>query len=71
MTTSTLPTVVVLATGGTIVSSGASATQMTGYSITNFSVEMLTAAVPALQEIATIECHQVANIDSSSMTSRV
>lgn len=71
MTTSTLPTVVVLATGGTIVSSGASATQMTGYSITNFSVEMLTAAVPALQEIANIECRQVANIDSSSMTSRV
>lgn len=68
---SELPKVVVLATGGTIVSSGASATQMTGYSITNFTVEMLTNAVPALKDIAQVECRQVANIDSSSMTSAV
>lgn len=69
--TTTLPTIVVLATGGTIVSSGASPTQMTGYSISDFTVEKLMAAVPALAEIARIECVQVANIDSSSMTSAV
>ena len=33
--------VVILATGGTIVSSGASATQMTGYSIQGLGVEDL------------------------------
>lgn len=66
-----LPTVVVLATGGTIVSSGASPTQMTGYSITDFNAEKLTEAVPVLKTIADIKVEQVANIDSSSMTSSV
>ena len=66
-----LPKVVLFATGGTIVSSGASATQMTGYSLQGFRVEDLIAAVPALAETAEIEAHQISNIDSSSMTSAV
>lgn len=65
------PKVVIFATGGTIVSSGASATQMTGYSIQGLKVEDLLGAVPMLTDVADVEAHQVANIDSSSMTSAV
>ena len=63
--------VVILATGGTIVSSGASATQMTGYSIQGLGVEDLLSAVPMLADVADVEAAQVSNIDSSSMTSEV
>lgn len=63
--------VVILATGGTIVSSGASATQMTGYSIQGLNVNDLLAAVPMLSDVADVEASQVSNIDSSSMTSAV
>lgn len=65
------PNVALFATGGTIVSSGESATQMTGYSIKDFRVDDLLKAVPALDEVANLDVTQVANIDSSSMTSRV
>ncbi len=63
--------VVILATGGTIVSSGASATQMTGYSIQGLGVDDLLSAVPMLADAARVEAAQVSNIDSSSMTSKV
>ena len=63
--------VVILATGGTIVSSGASATQMTGYSIQGLGVEDLLSAVPMLADVADVEAAPVSNIDSSSMTSEV
>lgn len=63
--------VVILATGGTIVSSGASATQMTGYSIQGLGVADLLSAVPMLADVAQVEAAQVSNIDSSSMTSKV
>ena len=63
--------VVILATGGTIVSSGASATQMTGYSIQGLGVEDLLSAVPMLADVADVEAARVSNIDSSSMTSEV
>ena len=65
------PKVVIFATGGTIVSSGASATQMTGYSIQGLKVEDVLSAVPMLTDVADVEAHQVTNIDSSSMTSAV
>ena len=63
--------VVILATGGTIVSSGASATQMTGYSIQGLGVEDLLSAVPMLADVADVEAARISNIDSSSMTSEV
>lgn len=65
------PRIALLATGGTIVSSGRTPNQMTGYGIENFRVSDLIAAVPGLEELADIEVEQVANIDSSSMTYRV
>lgn len=66
-----LPKIVVLATGGTIVSSGASAVQVTGYSIDKVRVDDILATVPALSDIARIEAEQISNIDSGSMTSAV
>ena len=59
------PNVALFATGGTIVSSGESATQMTGYSIKDFRVDDLLKAVPALEDVARLEVRQIANIDSS------
>ena len=65
------PKICIFATGGTIVSSGASATQMTGYSIQGLTVTDLLGAVPSLSDVADVEAAQIANIDSSSMTSAV
>lgn len=58
-----LPKVRLLTCGGTIVSSGESASQMTGYRLKDFSVDALLAAVPGLADVA--------RIDSMSMTSAV
>ncbi len=66
-----LPHIVVLTTGGTIVSSGASATQMTGYSLQGVTVDELLRGVPGLADVARVSVEAVANIDSSSMTSAV
>ena len=49
-----LPRLVVLTTGGTIVSSGDSATQMTGYSIRGVTVDKLLKGVPELDQLATL-----------------
>lgn len=68
---SQLPKVVIFATGGTIVSSGASAQQVTGYSIDKVKVSDLVDAVPALKDVARVSVEQISNIDSSSMTSSV
>ena len=53
---------------GTIVSSGDDPLMLTGYRIKGLNVETLLCAVPELQYFARIEAHQIANIDSSSMT---
>lgn len=66
-----LPKIVILGTGGTIVSSGADPLTLTGYSIQGLNVTSLLSAVPELERFARIEARQVANIDSSSMTSRI
>ena len=63
-----LPKIVILGTGGTIVSSGDDPLMLTGYRIKGLNVETLLCAVPELQYFARIEAHQIANIDSSSMT---
>ena len=65
------PKIVVLSTGGTIVSSGASETQLTGYSIKGLSVEDVIAAVPSLSSVADIDTHSVCNIPSSCITSQI
>lgn len=65
------PKVVILATGGTIVSSGDSAAQMTGYSIRGLTVGDVIRAVPCLEDIADIEARTVCSIPSSSITSKI
>lgn len=65
------PRILILTTGGTIVSSGTSSMQTTGYEITDFTVEKLVASVPGIEEIAELSIKAVSNIDSSCMTSLV
>ena len=69
--TKQLPKVRLLTCGGTIVSSGESASQMTGYRLKDFSVDALLAAVPGLSAVARLDVKEVARIDSMSMTSAV
>ena len=63
---STPGTVVVLATGGTIAGTAASATQHTGYQAGVLAAADLLAAVPALQGLP-LEAHTLAQLDSCDM----
>lgn len=65
------PTIVVVSTGGTIVSSGNSETQLTGYSIKDLKVEDLLASVPSLKQIADIRLHPFCNIPSSCINEEI
>lgn len=65
------PKILILTTGGTIVSSGASSLQMTGYEITDFTVEKLVESVPGIEDVADLSIKAVSNIDSSCMTSLI
>ena len=64
-----LPQIKILATGGTIAGSAASAGQLTGYTAGSLGVESLIDAVPQLREIASVSGEQLANIDSCNLTS--
>ena len=65
------PHIAIVSTGGTIVSSGASDTQMTGYSIQGLKVDDLIVAVPSLDKIAKITVHPVCNIPSSCINEAI
>lgn len=65
------PKIVLLGTGGTIVSSGSSETQMTGYSIQDVQVNDIVRAVPSLKEVAELECISVCNIPSSCINASI
>ncbi|HEX8215217.1 MAG TPA: type II asparaginase [Allosphingosinicella sp.] len=62
-----LPNIAILATGGTIASTAASPTQLTGYRVTA-GIESLIAAIPGLAEIANISGEQIANVGSGNIT---
>ena len=64
------PTIVVLATGGTIAGAAASDVQAR-YTSGQVGVEQLLAAVPQVKEIATLRGEQVANIGSQDMNDEV
>ena len=69
-TNQALPTVVVLATGGTI--AGAAATDVqAGYTSGKVGVEQLIAAVPQAKKIATLRGEQISNIGSQDMSDEV
>jgi L-asparaginase len=60
-------TVVILGTGGTIAGTAASAIDNLGYSAASLGVDALVAAVPPLAGVS-IECAQVAQLDSKDMS---
>ena len=65
-----LPTIAVLATGGTI--AGAAATDVqAGYTSGQVGVEQLIAAVPQARKLATLKGEQIANIGSQDMNDEV
>ena len=66
----TVRTVAVLATGGTIAGTAASATDNIGYSAAQLGVAQLVAAVPALREVP-LDTEQVAQLDSKDMAFEV
>ena len=65
-----LPTVYVLATGGTIAGAAGSNVQA-GYSSGQVGVEQLIAAVPEAKKVATLKGEQISNIGSQDMNDEV
>jgi L-asparaginase/glutamin-(asparagin-)ase len=66
--TAKLPSVVILATGGTIAGTGATSTTTVGYTAAKVGVESLIKAVPELSKVANVTGEQVFQIASESMT---
>lgn len=67
---SELPTIALLATGGTIASTAAASTAMSGYALSQ-SVDDLLAAVPDITTLAHIRARQVLNVDSRAMSGKM
>jgi L-asparaginase len=63
-----LPTVWILATGGTIAGQGSSSTDLSNYKPGSISGEQLVKAVPQIATIAEIKVEQIANVGSSDLT---
>jgi L-asparaginase type II len=63
-----LANVMILATGGTIAGTGATATTTVGYTAAKVGVEQLIEAVPDLKKVANVKGEQVFQIASESMT---
>ena len=63
--------VILMSTGGTIVSSGESATQTTGYRLGELSINALLDQLPDLKDKIELEQEAVSHVDSSSMTSEI
>jgi L-asparaginase len=63
-----LPRIAVLATGGTIAGSAASAINTSGYQSGVVGVDRLLEAVPALSGVARVQAEQIASVDSKDMT---
>jgi len=69
-TNAALPTIVVLATGGTI--AGAAATDVqAGYTSGQVGVDQLLAAVPQTKKLANLKGEQISNIGSQDMNDEV
>lgn len=63
-----LPTIKILATGGTIAGTAAENTTLTGYKAGDLTIQTLINAVPAIKEVAEVSGEQLANIDSKDLT---
>lgn len=62
-----LPTIVILATGGTIAGVGASGTQAS-YTSGAVGIDTMVAAVPGIRDLANIKGEQISNVGSQDMT---
>jgi L-asparaginase len=62
-----LPTVMILATGGTIAGVAASGTQM-AYTSGAVTIDAMLAAVPSIKEIANVKGEQISSVGSQDMT---
>lgn len=67
----TTPTIVVLATGGTIAGAASSSDVQAGYASGQLGVEQLLAAVPQAGKLATLRGEQISNIGSQDMNDEV
>jgi L-asparaginase len=67
-TSTSLPRIAVLATGGTIAGQAGDASNTTGYTAGVVGVDKLLDAVPALASVARIHAEQIASIDSKDMS---
>lgn len=65
---STLPTVWVLSTGGTIAGQGASSTDFSQYRSGAILGQQLVAGVPEIAKVASVKVEQVVNVSSSDIT---
>ena len=65
----TRPRIVVVATGGTIASQGATPTQTVGYARASLGADALIAAVPALSSVADVRGEQLFQVLSGHLTS--
>ncbi len=63
-----LPSIVILATGGTIAGSADSATNFTNYQAGTLSAQDLIDAVPSIVDLAHVRSEQIANVPSESFT---
>ena len=62
-----LPTIVILATGGTIAGTAATGTQA-GYTSGAVTIDAMLAAVPGITNLANVKGEQIANVGSQDMT---
>ena len=65
-----LPSVKILATGGTIAGTAASSTQTTGYKAGDLGIQTLIEAVPAMKDYANVSGEQVVRISSNNMDTK-
>ncbi len=63
--------IILMSTGGTIVSSGETATQTTGYRLGNLEINALLDKLPDLKDLVDLEQESVCRVDSSSMTCEI
>ena len=66
-----LPQVAILATGGTIAGTAASATQTTGYKAGDLAIQTLIDAVPQIKDYATVTGEQIVKSSSNNLTDQV
>lgn len=71
VTKQNLPTVYILATGGTIAGAASSKTQMTGYKAGALPIETLLEAVPEIHNRANVKGEQIASIGSNNMNNEI